>query len=124
MRLGVVAFREGDSRQATAAFVESLLVYRELKDHLGIAACLTGLGAVAASTGDCHQAARLFAAVNRLCEIEGLHQARSEQSLFDCGLEAARANGDKEAFDRAWSEGQALTCEEAIALASQMAFPA
>jgi len=81
-----------------------------------IAYCLRGLAGVAVDRGEHQQAARSFAAASRIHEddtpLPPVYRARYNQDL-----DGLRTNLDPTAFDAAWTEGGALSTEQAITLA-------
>jgi hypothetical protein len=96
---------------------EGLALWRELGDQLGAAECLEGLAAIAAGTGEPARVARLLGAVEALREAMGTPQPPVERLDHEATVAATRAALGAAAFAAAWSEGQALTPEEAVAYA-------
>ena len=102
---------------------ESLAILRERGYTWGVAACLSGLAGVASAQDQAERAVRLFGAVEALREtvpaaVAHVHQV--EQARDMC---AARAQLDARAFTAAWTEGQAMTLEQAIAYALEATGP-
>jgi predicted ATPase len=75
-----------------------------------------GLAVVAASE-DPVRAARLFGAAERLRERAGVVLWLTRQWLYTAPVEKARAVLGTATFDAAWTEGRAMTPEEAVAYA-------
>jgi predicted ATPase/DNA-binding SARP family transcriptional activator/DNA-binding CsgD family transcriptional regulator len=113
---GVDALHRGDSGRAAALFEEDLQLLRELRDKVGITFGLMGMAGVAALRGQPARAARLWGAAEALREVIGLPLKTPATSRHDYEgyLTAARAGLDDAAFDAAWSEGRAMSPEEAI----------
>ena len=95
---------------------QSLQIFRAHRDLLWIAASVTRFARVLALSGRPELAAQIFSsAAAQLTEMGGSPQwltRRNEGTLADL-----RAQLGKAAFDEAWEQGQALTADEAIAIA-------
>ena len=121
--LGYVAIALGDLGRAMTCFRESLAVLRDLGDKRGIAWCLAGFGAVAVATerrleqDTDGRAARLLGAAEAIhgsLDIPWLPLYRRD---FDQAVATLRARQPETAFTAAWTEGKAMTLEQAIAYA-------
>ena len=114
--LGIDALEQSDSERAAEAFEEDLRLLREIKDKVGIVYGLLGMAAVNALRGRPAAAARLLGAAEALREAIGHPPMPHEQAHYDYQgyLATARAGLDEAAFDAAWSEGQAMSFEQAI----------
>src|SRR5436190_1597785 len=139
--LGVVAQERGDYDEARTLHKESLTLHRDLGEKVGVAGSLTYLGAVAvgiASTGleqskkssqeqsvrnapdrlgQLERAATLFGSVDRLLESMTAVLSGDERQVYDQNLAIARSSLNEEAFARTWSEGRAMSTEQAIEFA-------
>jgi tetratricopeptide (TPR) repeat protein len=119
--LGGVAHEQGDLAKATALYEESLALLRELGDKRGIAYSLEGLASAAGVPGNEHgaleRAARLFGAAAALRAAISAPMAPNERVAYDRAVETARTSLGDGAFAAGWAAGQALTPEQAIALA-------
>jgi len=116
-RLGYVAHQEGDAAQARMLLEQSLALMRELGQPLGIAACLEGFAGVAELEGQPARAVRLFGASGSIRNVLGIQPFGGEQLDYQRRLTVARAQLGAAAFDAAWTAGQAMTAEQAIAYA-------
>jgi hypothetical protein len=76
---------------------------------------IRGLGGVALGEGQTHRAAQLLAAAELLVEIGHLHPI--DRDDYERDKAQARTQLGEEAFTAAWAEGQAMSLEQAIALA-------
>jgi tetratricopeptide (TPR) repeat protein len=119
--LGMVAGELGDWEQAAAHLTEGLRVSceGEAGDQLLIARCLTGLGRVALARARPARAARLLgtaAARRAACSFSAWPCERRECARY---VSAARGQLDEAEFAAAWSEGEAMPLDQAIALALQ-----
>jgi predicted ATPase/DNA-binding SARP family transcriptional activator len=113
--LGVVLQAQGDAERAAAVLHESLALNRDLGNRGGIARSLAGLAWVAAAQGQMERAARLFGQVEALGEAAGSVMTAQERPLYERVVTMAQAVLSEEAFAAAWTEGRAMTLEQAIA---------
>ena len=123
-RLGVIAYRQRDVDRADAASRESLGVCREVGDPRIASVALLTVGRVARATGALATAATLFGAVARLRGAAGAPLYPEERADFDHDVDALRRLLGRTAFDAAWSEGRAMSAEQAIERALRGASPA
>jgi predicted ATPase/DNA-binding NarL/FixJ family response regulator len=118
-----VARRQGDAVRSAELYRESLALAEARGDKDGIADNLEWLAALAGVAGQAPEAVlravRLFAAAAALREEAGLLRMPIIQQDFDENLAATRARLDPQAFAAAWTAGEVLTVEQAIALARQ-----
>ena len=77
-------------------------------DRGRIAACLNGLGIVAALAGQAERAARLCGAAEALRETIGAPVPR-HRGQYERAIAAARATLGEQAFAAAWAAGRALS---------------
>ncbi|MEO8285180.1 MAG: tetratricopeptide repeat protein [Chloroflexota bacterium] len=130
--LADVALYQHDYEVAQSLYKESLDLRRELKDSWGIVECLEGLALVTAhafepagtngngSTQakiDVVQAARLWGAAEALRETIGTPRPPAELAGYELVMSATRAHVDAPTWQKAWSEGRAMSLEDAIAYA-------
>ena len=114
--LGLIALAQGDYERATTLLREDLRLARELDHKLYIQYCLTGLAGVDASRSRPGRAARLWGAAERLSETYGGHIMPADRSIIDYEgrLAAARSQLDEAAWTAGWTEGRAMTTEQAV----------
>jgi tetratricopeptide (TPR) repeat protein len=111
--LAWVSLHESDYRKAKALFEGSLKLSNESSDRASITDCLAGFASVLGMIGKPAQAARLFGAVESLLEsISRMELA--DQKEFDQYVAAVGAQLDETAFEEAWTEGRAMTLEQAV----------
>ncbi len=115
--LGLAAHCQGYHERALTLLKRSLTMQRELGDRGGIARCLEGLAEVVCSQGKHERAGRLFGAAEALREVIGAPLPPSDRSDYDRHLNVARDALGEEAFTTAWTQGRAMTLEQAIAYA-------
>lgn len=118
--LGSVLLSQNDLVTARALFEESMTIKQQLGDKLGIAYALDALADLAIAQGQLKGAACLFGAAESLCEsihspLEPIDRAKHDRSVA-----TVRACLDEATLGAAWAEGQAMTMEQAIALALGM----
>ncbi len=114
--LGMIASERGDFERAAALLREGLPVAQGHGDNLGIAYYLWGLGGVAAGEEQLVRAARLWGAAEALRETLGLRLSYLDlaHSSYEERLAAARSQVDEAAFEAAFSEGRAMSPEQAL----------
>jgi tetratricopeptide (TPR) repeat protein len=114
---GLLVHNQGDEAQAAALLVESLVLARETAQQSTIAWCLAGLGWVAMAQGQAERAARLLGAAKVPFDTTGSRTSSVDRAEFDRSATAARVQLGEDAFAAAWTAGQALTLNQAIAYA-------
>jgi len=115
--LGYVALHDCNHLQARALFEEGLSRSRQGGKIGDVAAGVTGLAGILAATGKPHPATQLLGWVQAALHTRGVAWPLPNQLDYDRILAAMRAQLDDATFDVAWAEGQAMTQEQAIALA-------
>jgi predicted ATPase/DNA-binding CsgD family transcriptional regulator len=118
--LGRIALDQGEYSRATACYKESLTLRQETGEKEGIATALEGLAAVEGMQGQPVRAARLSGAASSLRTLLGAPLTPIDRSSYEQTVAAVRALLDEPTFLNAWTEGQAMTLEEAIAEAVQL----
>jgi predicted ATPase/DNA-binding CsgD family transcriptional regulator len=114
--LGLLAVMQHEYDNASTLLRENLRIARESDYKLAIQYSLFGLGMAAAALGQPARAARLWGAEEAMTEAFGIQitpMARSTTG-YDGYLATARSRLDEAAFSAAWSEGRAMSAEEAI----------
>jgi DNA-binding NarL/FixJ family response regulator len=114
-----VAVAQNDPEQAERDAREALTLAANLKGYLVISDALESLAALAVGAGANREAARLFGAAQALRGRTGYVRFKIYDAAHDMSVATLReAMGDKE-FEDAWSEGGALSTDEAIAYAQR-----
>jgi predicted ATPase len=116
-KLAYVWQQRGDYRQTHAFLVESLRLQHQVGNKQGIAECLAGLAGWATAVQQLERAARLFSATAALLTAAGVPLAPADQAEYARDLATARAQLDEAVWAVAWTEGQAMPLEQAIAYA-------
>jgi predicted ATPase/DNA-binding XRE family transcriptional regulator len=118
--LGEIACLQGEPARAAALQAESLALFQELSATWGILYSLQRL-ALAGQTPRCeYHAARLSGALVALRETLGLPMPQDEHARVDSALAALRVALGGDAFEAAWSEGRAMSLDQAIADAREI----
>ena len=115
--LGIVALVFRDFEEAEKLFEEGLALQRRLKYKTVIFFHLIGLAAVATHRDHLRRAAKLYGASEALREAAGLSPkpvGRATTYDYEGYLATVRAGLDEPDFDAAWSEGRAMSLEQAI----------
>src|SRR5215207_7532167 len=107
----------GDYRRATGMFKESLSLYQSSGNKVGPPFTLEALGLVAAALGDAKRAARLWGAASAWREAINEPLPPAYQRDYAASVTQAHDQLGEEGYASAWSEGYAMSPEQAIALA-------
>lgn len=112
--LGFATQQAGKRRQAHAYFTESLTLYQQMAHNAGIAYALSGLAELCEKPV---QSAQLLGATAALLASRRMLLDSLERSHYQRIHDEVRAQMDEAIFAAAWDAGQAMTLEEAVALA-------
>ena len=117
--LGLLALGSGDLARATGLLKENLELARRLRDVLPTQYSLLGLAGVASVNGHADRAARLWGAAEASREAVAfpLPPLVRERTNYNGFIDATRSALGSVAFNSAWSEGRAMTFDEAVAYA-------
>ena len=116
-KLGEVIARMGDMATAHRLLSESLSLQHDLGDRSGIAFVLERFAITAAAHAQAERALRLAGAAGALRETIGTPLAAAAREGYELSLASARRAMPPALAATAWSEGQAMSMERAIALA-------
>jgi predicted ATPase/class 3 adenylate cyclase len=105
---------QGDLERATGLYRESLALFKEVGDKYIATECIEGLALVASAQGCSERAARLFGVAEVARETFGIMTPRPEAGDQEQFWAAIRERPEGTAFAAAWTEGQAMTVEEAV----------
>jgi len=119
--LGLLWFQQGDAGEAVGPLVEGLALGHQLGSVEIAVGALEVIAGVASVQGDPARAARTFGAAEALRERHGVLRAGTHQRLYEAMVAAVRIAVGAEAFAGAWAAGRALSLDEAIADASEIA---
>jgi len=112
--LGGLELVQGNAGRAKGLYAESLAIAVELGLKHSIAECLAGLAEVMGLMRQPERAVRLFGATQRLLDEIGAQLSSLERLAYDQHLTDVQAHLSAVAFAAAWSQGQAMTLEQAI----------
>jgi len=112
---GATAYRRGDRRSAASLYQEGLALAHATHHTASVAASLEGLAAVASGADRPAEAARLLGAASALRSGHGTPVPPSEQADNERTIALARRVLGDEVFASAWTRGQALSLEQAVA---------
>ena len=91
-------------------FREALLLYRSVSDKQGIASCLGGLAAVAASQGRARKPRRFWERRRRICDE---HDELDSPGLAEA-VDSLRSTMGDEVFEAAWQSGRAMAIDQVM----------
>ncbi len=115
--LSYVAHHQGDFDQAEATILEGIALLLELGNTRYIPCFLAILAGPVAALENPMKAVRLLAASETLQETLGVGLQAGDQFEIDRYVAAVSEQLDEAAFKAAWSQGRAMSLEEAVAYA-------
>lgn len=118
--LGRCAGQIGDTERALARYREAVVIMAARRDRRVLAMALQGLAGTAATCGRHAEAARLLGAAAGLFERIGM-TTESTLVLPEREIVAAREAIGEAPFAAAWAGGRALTLQEAVQEADELA---
>jgi hypothetical protein len=93
------------------------LLNREVDHRQGVASCLAAFARVAAVSGNMIRAAQLSGASDALLTEVATPLYQPDRIEYDLNMEIVRSELDDAAVAAAWTEGHAMSLEQAVALA-------
>jgi predicted ATPase/DNA-binding CsgD family transcriptional regulator len=115
--LAFVAQREGDHREALRAIRQSLALCQDLGVPTDVMQELLALAGSLGALGEPLRAAYLFGAAHAFLNRSGTPIDPGDQPEHDRNMAFVRDQLGNAAFEAAWTEGQALTFDQAVAYA-------
>jgi non-specific serine/threonine protein kinase len=115
--LGLVAQHQGNYDQAESRIKEGLKLIKALNTKYPLPVYLAILTGPIASRGNPERAAQLLGASDGLFKTMGLGLQPTDQAEIDRFEAAVRAQLSEEAYQSAWTKGQAMSLEQAVAYA-------
>jgi tetratricopeptide (TPR) repeat protein len=122
-RLAVLLGAGNDQRRSAVLMGESLTLSQRMGNPWDIANGLLTFGGLAGGMGLPERGARLFVAGEAMMEARGMAVPEAYRGLYTRAVAGVRRALGEEAFATAWAAGYALTLDEAIAEALQLAAP-
>ena len=120
--LGLVDLQRNDYQQAKQKIIDYYNVARAMYEG-GIGECdfLTGMAAVAGGTNQPERAAKLYGAAQALFEVTDYRISPFDRAEFDRHIQIAEEKLGGAKFEDLMSEGRAMTMEQAIQYALELA---
>jgi predicted ATPase/DNA-binding CsgD family transcriptional regulator len=117
--LAILARTEGKDEHARNLFEEGLRLSAELGNEADVAHCLEGLASMYGAEGKIVRAARLWGAEEALLEKleDAVYTYLPDRALHRSQVAAARSQVDEAAWTAAWTEGRAMSLEQAVSYA-------
>jgi non-specific serine/threonine protein kinase len=115
--LAYVVYHQGDYERAKALELYIQPQFRDLGLRYHIVAGFPTLVGTVAAQGDPRRAACLLGAADALFEIMGVNLKRADQFELDRNADVLRQQLDQETFEKAYTQGRAMSLEEALACA-------
>jgi len=112
--LGFALWSKGELEQATIKFNEALVLQAQLTDKRVVQYELIGMALVAFAKSDPARAARLFGAADSLREGIGTPLPPSQRPRYEVLVASVRSQLGQAVYDALWTEGRALTLQQAI----------
>jgi tetratricopeptide (TPR) repeat protein len=119
--LGKAARVVGDFPRGAATYREAVTPFADHGDRGQVASCLEGLAHLAAVGGEPERAARLFGAAEALYESVGVRLPVFDPNAYEPALASVRAALDEVAVAAVWEDGRALSFEQAVVQARDVA---
>jgi len=110
----------GNDETAYKLYVQALEFSVRVNYTFLACAALMGMAGVTAVRGNPQLAARLLGATEAILEMNGHSIQPTDQGDYDRSINDARTRLDEETFKTIWTEGRALSLEEAVELALNM----
>jgi non-specific serine/threonine protein kinase len=107
----------GDYKRATGMFKESLSLYQSSGNKVGPPFSMEALALVAVALGNAKRAARLWGAASAWREAINEPLPLTYQRDYAPSITQVRNQLGEEVYSSAWSEGYAMSPEQALALA-------
>src|SRR5207245_2288059 len=121
--LGKVFVLEGDYATAQTLYEQSLAISCELSEKWVAAVFLVVLGEVVAAQRQLTWAAQLWGAAEALRDAFGVPIPLALRADYERSLSVARVHLGERAFSTAWTQGRAMTPQQALAAQGQKPTP-
>ena len=115
--LAGVLQEEGDYAEAARRYAEATATTLELADRHVLLACLEGLAVFVRQRGCPSRAARVFGAAHALRQELGVAVVSMDPGRYEQEMRTTREALGEADFTAAWAQGEAMTLDEAVALA-------
>jgi predicted ATPase/DNA-binding SARP family transcriptional activator len=122
LQLALISCLQNDPEKAKRYCFEAWALGRETGSQMAAGFALMGFGTAACFGGQLGRGVRVLAAVEAFARQRGMNfkvEGEPTYMVIQQALEKARAQLDPATFEAAWAEGQQMTVEQAIALATE-----
>jgi predicted ATPase len=119
--LAMIAREQGAFSRAMALFRASLSTFSSIDHHSGMAECLDGMARTAGLMGDFRWSACFGGLAERILEEGQVPIKEGIRRWLDAIRSAAAAAMDEEGCSAAWNEGRAMSVEQALVEAGELA---
>lgn len=116
-QLGSILIQRNELGRADSLFHESLGILRQQGDSTNIIHCVLRIADLAFAQGRLERAARLYGAYQNLSELHHAELYSYDRGEFDRNLAVLRNMLDEAQFAPIWTQGRAMTLDEAVAYA-------
>jgi tetratricopeptide (TPR) repeat protein len=116
--LGYIATHRNELQRALALFREALSIQHKMDNRAGVAECLMGIAGVFAKQDRAQTGTRLLGAAEALRASVGASLWPANCLEYDWIFTHLKESLDEQTFASAWTEGKALSVEQAIAEAT------
>lgn len=104
---------KGDNASARALLKDALSLVHEVRDKVMVARCLEAFAGLAVTDGEYEWAARVYGAAETIRQTLN-NPVLLQRVAYERNVAAVCARLSKTAFEKAWSEGHAMTLEQAV----------
>jgi tetratricopeptide (TPR) repeat protein len=122
-QLGKAALVQMDGVKAATYFMESLVLRQQVGEKSAVIESLEGMACAACVRGKCSLGVRLFGAAEALRGAIGTPLAATYAKQRDSFLAGARGSLGQDVFNHEWTQGSALSIDQAITEAMAGASP-
>lgn len=117
LNLAYVSHHRMDYQQEEELIKQALMLKGEFKTTYFTAICLDALASPIGAKGEPERAAILLGATQALLDGMGIERQLADQHELNQLLDSLHKQLDEAAFEKAWTEGQAMSPEQAITFA-------
>jgi tetratricopeptide (TPR) repeat protein len=117
MGMADVALAQGDLSKASSLYRESLIILQKGADFIGLPFALESIATLALRRNQPEKAVRLLSAADALRKNTNSPLPLPDHSSYQNNLSSVKEQLDPSMFDFLWSEGRAMTTDQAIAVA-------
>ena len=120
---GYLAWYQGDCLAARAALRQGLAIFQDLRtSSFNTCLCLTGFAMVDMTEGYLTRGTKLLGAIQDESERTGRYNKDIFLAVYNKAFEMAQTQLDADSFNAAWKAGHAMTLEQAIEYALNVAW--